>query len=575
MFSAEVVRSVSALMSHRLFRVVFMVREGSESERLGSRGCGRGSRPSGVEADRLHDVRSGSGSGSNAAWLGQLQDCTCADSWAHGRDRDLGDEAQCPATIRRRGEDLLAQLRVWMVEQAENGALVGECEADPLVEINAQVAVLNRLLTGVGSDRSEVAGLDGDALMGAVLGLEDTQRRLDAVKASVLGVLVSSGVTESEAGLGAKRWKAYRTHGSDATVARELRVSRTLARFEHFADALARGAVGVDHVLALAAVCNDRTVDGLVELQDSLVRFAKLQSYKVFVAHLRRVVAVVDPDGSEPDCGDRDTASLGRDLEGHLHVRLEASGHNAVEVEQIINAETDRQFRSAVKEYDATGMGVPAHSVLRARAIVELIRRGAQPNPKASSPVVEAVLPVTVDVHGNVVGIHTVDGYDLDTITAATLICDAHTQPVVVDSAGNPLNMGRLCRFFTAEQRKAMVLRDGGCIFPGCDQPASRCDAHHGLEWVNGGLTDICNGGFLCRRHHGLVHCHDPWVIEHFCIEDLPADLREAHRVRAASGGMDPSVDVVVVRSPKGKRFLAQNAVDHRGPAPPQRPPAA
>lgn len=505
-----------------------------------------------------------------ARWIGRVRDCTCVDAWAHDQDRDLGDASVCPATLRRRADAQLVELRVWLAAQADNEALIEDHGADLAGDLRSRVDGLGQLLTGVTA--SELAGaLDGDGLMGTVLALEDTQRRLDAVKAAVLGALVTSGATESEAGLGVKRWKAHRSRGSDVSVARELRAARTAGRFEAFAEALGEGQIGVEHLLALDAVCNERTIDGLIELQPELLRFAKHQQYRLFVNHLRHVVAVLDPDGREPDCGDRDTAAMGRDLEGHLHLRLEASGHNAVEVEAIINAETDRQYRAAVAESDATGKRMPDPAVLRARAVVELIRRGAQPNPKATGPVTEALLPVTVDGQGNPVAVHTPGGDALDPHTAAVLICDAYLQPVVIDENGNPLNLGRTSRFFTPDQRKAMTLRDGGCVFPGCDQPASRCDCHHRTPWQDGGLTNIGHGAMLCRRHHGLVHRREPWTLGIHGLEDLPPDLADAHRVRAASAGLEPATEVLVWRSPKGRLFLAQNATDHRGPAPPRR----
>ena len=129
-------------------------------------------------------------------------------------------------------------------------------------------------------------------------------------------------------------------------MARELKVARTLARFPGFADALAEGVISVDHVFALAGVCNDRTLDTLVDRENAIVSFAKLHRFDVYAAYLRRLVAIIDTDGTEPDCGDRDTAAMGRDLEGHVHLSLELSGHNAVEIEGIINTEIDRQYRA-------------------------------------------------------------------------------------------------------------------------------------------------------------------------------------------------------------------------------------
>jgi hypothetical protein len=38
--------------------------------------------------------------------------------------------------------------------------------------------------------------------------------------------------------------------------------------------------------------------------------------------------------------------------------------------------------------------------------------------------------------------------------------------------------VGRQRRLITGPLRRALVLRDRGCAFPGCDRPARWCDAH-------------------------------------------------------------------------------------------------
>lgn len=46
--------------------------------------------------------------------------------------------------------------------------------------------------------------------------------------------------------------------------------------------------------------------------------------------------------------------------------------------------------------------------------------------------------------------------------------------------------------------------RDLTCRFPGCDQPAQRCDIDHAIAWADGGPTHPCNLRLLCRKHHLL-----------------------------------------------------------------------
>jgi len=92
-------------------------------------------------------------------------------------------------------------------------------------------------------------------------------------------------------------------------------------------------------------------------------------------------------------------------------------------------------------------------------------------------------------------------------------LCEAGAVVVTVDSCGNPLDVGREERLFTSKQRIGLAVRDGGCRWPGCDRPASYCEAHHIDEWHRDrGRTDIDRGVLLCRFHHGELH-HGGWRI--------------------------------------------------------------
>lgn len=68
------------------------------------------------------------------------------------------------------------------------------------------------------------------------------------------------------------------------------------------------------------------------------------------------------------------------------------------------------------------------------------------------------------------------------------------------------LDVGRTARTATSAIRKALAMRDKGCVFPGCDRPPSRCEAHHVIHWVDGGMTAIHNMVLLCSFHHHFVH---------------------------------------------------------------------
>jgi len=91
--------------------------------------------------------------------------------------------------------------------------------------------------------------------------------------------------------------------------------------------------------------------------------------------------------------------------------------------------------------------------------------------------------------------------------------CDGGLIPILFDDDGQALNLGRSQRLHSARQRTAIAARDGGCLAPDCDRPASWCEVHHIHEFGRGGATDLADGVLLCRHHHMLVH-NNHWRVE-------------------------------------------------------------
>src|SRR5690606_6482299 len=90
--------------------------------------------------------------------------------------------------------------------------------------------------------------------------------------------------------------------------------------------------------------------------------------------------------------------------------------------------------------------------------------------------------------------------------TVQELACDAGFARIVIGPHGEVLSLGRKERFFSPAQRRALAVRDGGCVWPQCTAPPSWCHAHHVIEYENGGRTDIDNGALLCPAHHHMLH---------------------------------------------------------------------
>lgn len=84
--------------------------------------------------------------------------------------------------------------------------------------------------------------------------------------------------------------------------------------------------------------------------------------------------------------------------------------------------------------------------------------------------------------------------------------CNQRIIPMVLGTASQPLDVGRAQRSFSQAMRRALHVRDRGCVVPGCPRPSSWCEPHHLDEWAKGGVTAVSNAALLCRQHHGAVH---------------------------------------------------------------------
>jgi len=91
---------------------------------------------------------------------------------------------------------------------------------------------------------------------------------------------------------------------------------------------------------------------------------------------------------------------------------------------------------------------------------------------------------------------------DVDVTVAHHTGCVGAVQRIVLGPQGRVVELGAPQRVFTAHQRRAIATRDGGCIIPGCEVPATWCEVHHVHEWQHGGPTHTDNGVTLCWHHH-------------------------------------------------------------------------
>jgi hypothetical protein len=152
-----------------------------------------------------------------------------------------------------------------------------------------------------------------------------------------------------------------------------------------------------------------------------------------------------------------------------------------------------------------TSLGEPIWTTSRGHALTEAESRWASCD--------AAVTPVLVDAHGcdepGPLQAETQHPGSSTCTPAARLAALAAT----MFDTRIPLDVGRTQRTATAAQRRALAVRDGGCIIPGCPIPAEACQAHHLVEWAEGGTTSVEQMTLLCWAHHRQVDLR-MWTIE-------------------------------------------------------------
>ncbi|CDJ99109.1 hypothetical protein MIC448_1170006 [Microbacterium sp. C448] len=107
-----------------------------------------------------------------------------------------------------------------------------------------------------------------------------------------------------------------------------------------------------------------------------------------------------------------------------------------------------------------------------------------------------------------------VDGIDepVSVRAAAHAGCAGVIQRVLLGENGRIHRIGTEERVFNRHQRRAIALRDGGCIIPGCGVRAAWCEIHHVTDHAEGGPTHTDNGVLLCWNHHRFID-HGGWKI--------------------------------------------------------------
>ena len=220
-----------------------------------------------------------------------------------------------------------------------------------------------------------------------------------------------------------------------------------------------------------------------------------------------------DPDGPEPDHDPtRDTVQLHRTLGGRWKLNGDLCDEAGTRLDALLTERADKIFKrdkhlSAIDDTDLVVHRTTGNR--KAQALVELIDAGAASSGSTRrdpaftvvvDPQTAQGLPTEQPLHETLFG-HVVPRSLLD-----LLRCQATWSVAVLGANGEVLRLGRTQRYASRTQRRALAIRDCGCVVPGCEAPPDQCDAHHVRPYPDGGLTDIDALAFVCDHHHHRIH---------------------------------------------------------------------
>jgi len=307
---------------------------------------------------------------------------------------------------------------------------------------------------------------------------------------------------------------------SQQAAKKMVRVAETLRTAPLMSEALAAGTVSQGHVEALTF--------GVPKLErrgagsdPELLAAAKTQGVDEFVSTVKHWVAKAqgDLDGQQLAARqhrDRKACWFTRS-DGMIRIEADLPPETGGVVVGVLEKASDQLWRH--QDQRSTRDQYRSVAQRNADALVAVFS-GAQNKPgnKAKRPNVDLV--VHVDHQALVDGVtaagvrcHSANGDSLPLATVRKLACDASVIPLVMNGDGVPLDIGRKTRTTPEYLRKALIARDQGCVFPGCDYKPGWCEAHHVDYWENGGSTSLDNLVLLCSNHHHVIH-QNPWQLK-------------------------------------------------------------
>jgi len=350
---------------------------------------------------------------------------------------------------------------------------------------------------------------DLEAVPASLMGddMEEVRRHINGCEAEFtrrLHRFDKGGGYAATAALTAKAWLRWKCNFSPAAASDRVAVSRELERLPQATQAFADGDFSYPHAAMIA-----RTAEKLGEKMEANAETILVSAAKELDLGRLHVVTVklrhfMDPDSVREEANEshqRRFLSLSQTLEGVFYINGRFDAEGGAILQTALNAlggpptpddkRTPRQRRAdllvELARQQLDGGNLPEVGGQRPHLAVTVSMATLANQPGSPAADLEWAQPIPAE-------------------TARRLACDAAVTPIFFGSESDQPQAGQTSRSISGSQRKALVVRDKGCRFPGCDRPPDWTDAHHLQHWADGGKHVMDNLVLLCRRHHRKVH---------------------------------------------------------------------
>jgi Domain of unknown function (DUF222) len=386
------------------------------------------------------------------------------------------------------------------------------------------------MVVGLAQWRDSIVECDDAGLQDQVRDIESVSRMLHSVMLETVAELDSRRLAATSGFGTTKRLLAGMLHlsateaGTRVAHATHLAARRTLGgevlppTLPNTAAALAAGEIGPAQVRVIAETMN--AIPASVSTADreaaeaDLARHARSFDPTSLYKIGRHILAHLDPDGPQPRDEPEAVPTAGE-------LRFWERRDGRLGLEGFLEPEHSVAFRSLIEQLAAprpATEGIPDPRTTAQRNVDALLEvcglaRAAQDCPTTAGEPPHLSVTIHWDALRTGLGAAVLDyGTHLSASQARRWACDAKIIPVVLGGVSEPLDVGRAMRTVPLSIRRALIARDRGCAFPGCDRPPGMCQAHHCRHWVDGGDTSMENCVLLCETHHRHVH-HTGWEI--------------------------------------------------------------